>query len=160
LRDRLTGIGRAKDHEENAADEHSDEDEAAAAGHAIGRWVLMPAGTAAAHAFVGDDESPGAARLIEVIDGRAIAIRTALRVDRDGDAGLFEDRIVLLGLLIEGERILVAAAAAAGDPEPEVCAGWVGAAELAELVGGRRGDLDHAIEPSIRRALISRGGTS
>src|SRR2546430_15973266 len=100
-------MGGAKDHKSDEADDECDEQAAAAPGH--DRGLSTAAATAAASAALGGElrvrdaeAAAGVLRLVDILDGRAVHIGLALRVDRDGDARALDDLIGPLRGRVEG----------------------------------------------------------
>src|SRR3954471_10872347 len=92
---------------------------------------------------------------VDVVDARAVDVREALVVDEDPQAVVLEDRVAF-ALVVEGEVVLEAGAAAAAHADPEAGEGQVGVLriqELADLRGARLGEVDAlGVVGDLRRA--------
>src|ERR687887_2481654 len=90
------------------------------------------------------DLEAGALQRVDVVDRRAVDVGQALVVDEQTQAAVLEDRIAV-ALLVEGELILEARAAAAAHADAQAGTGEVQALrveELADLLGALVGERD------------------
>src|SRR5688572_14655522 len=85
-----------------------------------------------------------------IIDFAAGQQRSALRIHNDFDLALFDDRIVLSELRLEGHAVLVAMAAAAFDEDAQADRILLFHEEFPNLLFSRWRHGDHGISPYCR----------
>src|SRR3954452_11340626 len=97
----------------------------------------------------------GALERVHVVDARAVDVREALVVHEDPQAVVLEDRVAV-ALVVEGEVVLEAGAAAAAHADAQAGerqVGVLGLQELADLLGARLGEEDAlCVVGDLRRA--------
>ena len=96
---------------------------------------LTPAGATASGRRAADEKARARVGIDEV-DGRALAVRRAERVDRERDALQLGHGVLWVSSLVEGETVLGRAAALARDVQADDRFRRVVAPQLAKLVGG------------------------